>query len=160
MVLETCCCCVNQVVGAFFVASIEIVEGLAFLGFGITWDTILTAIMFLIAGICLMDGIIRRNLASILVNVTFVIVGICFIIASSIKYFLIQSHYHIHEPKTIARLLFFIFIPIDICFLVYVQNIYKTLKPKKEEEDCTKIIFWQWWYIMDSWTVLWLLRQP
>merc|ERR1712126_131733 len=75
------------------------------------------------------------------VNITFVIVGICFIIASSIKYFLSQSHYNIHESKTIARLLFFIFIPIDIYFLVYVQNIYKTLKPKKEEEDCTTIIF-------------------
>ena len=139
MVLDTCCCCVNQVVGAFFVASIEIVEGLAFLGFGIMWDTILTAIMFLIAGMCLMDGIIRRNTASTLVNITFVIVGICFKIASSIKYFLIQSHEQ--QPKTIARLLFFIFIPIDIYFLVYVQNIYKTLKPKKEEEDCTTIIF-------------------
>ena len=141
MVLETCCCCVNQVVGAFFVASIEIVEGLAFLGFGITWDTILTAIMFLIAGMCLMDAILRRSIASTLANATFLIAGICFIIGSSIRYFLIQSKDHIHEPKTIARLLFFIFIPIDIYFLAYVQNIYKTLKPKKEEEDCTKIIF-------------------
>jgi len=141
MVIDTCCCCVNQVVRAFFVASIEIVEGLAFLGFGIMWDTILTTIMFLISGMCLMDGIIRRNMASTIVNITFVIVGICFIIASSIKYFLSQSHYNIHESKTIARLLFFIFIPIDIYFLVYVQNIYKTLKPKKEDEDCTTIIF-------------------
>ena len=113
MVLDTCCCCVNQVVGTFFVASIEIVEGLAFLGFGIIWDTILTAIMFLIAGMCLMDAILRRSIASTLANATFLIAGICFIIGSSIRYFLIQSNDHIHEPKTIARLLFFIFIPID-----------------------------------------------
>ena len=147
MVLETCCCCVNQLVGALFVASFKIVEGLACLGFGMTWDMILIATMFVLAGMCLMDGIIRRNLASTLANFIFSIIGICLIIASSIRYFLITekstaSNDQHRETITIARLLFLIFIPIDIYFLIYVYNIYKTFKPKKEaQEDCTKIIF-------------------
>ena len=146
MVLESCCCCVDEIFGVFFVASVQIVEGLGSLGFGTTWDTVLITIVFLLAGMCLMDGIIRRNPSSTLANVILSVFGMCLIAASTIKFIIMHESAFLgnkeNEDVAIARLLYLIFIPIDIYFLIYVYNIYKKLKPKKEEEeDCTKIIF-------------------
>ena len=147
MVLETCCCCVDQIFGAFFVASVEIAEGLSSLGFGITWDTALMAFMFSLAGICLMDAIIRHNTNSALANIIILIFGTCLVIASTIQYFLTKDksnsiNDHDKENITTARLLFLIFIPVNIYFLIYVYKIHDLFKTEKEkEQECTSIIF-------------------
>ena len=142
-----CSRCVSDRVGVMFVGSIELIQGLGCLGLVIDWNHILTAFSFIIAGVCAMDGILRRNMTSVLANIILSVAGIVLIIAGIIEAVINLDADSTRKMtfKTIflnPRSIFLVAALVDIFFLFYVYNFYKKLREeKKQEQDCTRILF-------------------
>ena len=143
---DKCSRCVSDRVGLIVVGNVEILQGLGCLGLWIDWDTILTAFAFVIAGVCAMDGILRRNMTSVLANLILSITGIFFIVAGFIKTVIILNANSTRDVtfKTLflnERLIFIVAALVDVCFVLYVYSFFKKLKEEKEEQNCTRILF-------------------
>ena len=82
MVLNEYCCCVDLRVGVVVIGILEILKGLACLVFTIDWDTVLTAIAYVVAGICIIIGGIRRNTTPLLITLVFLGIGASFLALS------------------------------------------------------------------------------
>jgi hypothetical protein len=143
---DKCSRCVSDRVGLMFVGSVELLQGLGCLGLGIDWDTVLIAFAFVIAGVCVMDGVLRGNINSVLANLIFSVTGIFLTVAGIIKTVIILEANSTNDVNFTtlflnARSIFVFAALVDVCFLFYVYSFLKKLKEEKQEENCSRILF-------------------
>ena len=92
MVFNKCCCCIELRVGAIIIAVLEIIEALGCLRYGIhlislRYYYIVTAILRLVSGGCLLYGAIKYHQIMTIMNLVFSMTGIVFCVVVGVYIF-------------------------------------------------------------------------
>ena len=139
MTLSKCCGCVDLRTGAMIIAILEIIGGFSILGKSpILWDNVVTCIMCVASGACLLFGAIKYNWTATLVNLVFSAIGIALWIVVLIMFFVAVgvtggqvSGYQAEGFATwsiITGVLLVAVIILQIYFWVCVYSFYRQLK--------------------------------
>ena len=145
MVVDNCCCFFDLRVGVVAIGVLQILKGTSFLFVGIHWDTAITAIAYIVAGGCIVNGGIRRHTSSILVSLVFLVVGAIFLVLSLSRTFAINKVVDLQTNEFRTVLLgvgtLLLSTLIDVYFGICCYSFWKRLKAEEKEGSCSKILF-------------------
>ena len=83
--VKKCCCCVDLRTGAIVMAILQLISGAGTFGMGAEWQNILSGLVAIVAGVCLLFGAIKYHQMATLVYlvldmISIVLVGVAMIV--------------------------------------------------------------------------------
>ena len=128
--VKKCCCCVDLRTGAIVMAILQLIGGAGMFGMGAEWQNILSALVGVGAGVCLLFGAIKYHQQATLVYLVLQMIAIVLIVVAiivAIVAFAALSGAAV-TLIVIPLIIYGIFVSVHIYFWVCVFSFYKGLK--------------------------------
>lgn len=129
--LSKCCCCVELRTGAIVIAVLQILGALGNLSNGLSWETLIYAVIGVACGACLLFGAIKNNAVGTLINLILTAIGIVWtIIIAAIFFYGSAVAYHSDQATAwaIAGVVSLICAGLNIYFWICVFSFHKEIK--------------------------------
>ena len=132
MVFKKCCCCLDLRIGCLIIGVLQILGGLGNFKPPLEWYTIITAIVNIVAGACLLFGAIKYNPIGTLINLITTAIAVIFVFIVAIMAFVVAGALGSHSDEflvyIIAGAVYLVAVAIEIYLWLCIFSFYKELK--------------------------------